>query len=195
MVTMVNDLLDLSLHNYETVRSWALFLSLDFLICDIAATNFIRILPSTFAIHSNSGTAVYIMDLLLLLSIFEYEHHTCGYWFVHSSLFAWHWSWPHCINEVLIKGLCGYVVMTYFNLLWCFHFSKFFWYRYAGRSLTKLLKRWPSLISSCVLILTENLRDSKAPEHVVLGSCSILSSHTVLRHLTTVCLFQTSYTL
>ncbi|KAM0917634.1 hypothetical protein ACQ4PT_009123 [Festuca glaucescens] len=56
---------------------------------------------------------------------------------------------------------------------------------YAGRSLTKLLKRWPSLISSCVLILTENLRDSKTPEHVVLGSCSILSSHTVLRHLTT----------
>ncbi|KQK18511.1 hypothetical protein BRADI_1g42980v3 [Brachypodium distachyon] len=56
---------------------------------------------------------------------------------------------------------------------------------YAGRSLTKLLKRWPSLISSCVLILTENLRDLKAPEHVVLGSCSILASQTVLRHLTT----------
>jgi len=48
-----------------------------------------------------------------------------------------------------------------------------------------MLKRWPSLISDCVLTLTENLRDSKAPEHVVLGSCSILASPTVLRHLTT----------
>uniref|UniRef100_A0A0D9WPL1 Proteasome activator complex subunit 4 C-terminal domain-containing protein n=1 Tax=Leersia perrieri TaxID=77586 RepID=A0A0D9WPL1_9ORYZ len=56
---------------------------------------------------------------------------------------------------------------------------------YAGRSLTKLLKRWPSLISNCVVTLTDNLRDSKAPEYVVLGSCSILSSQTVLRHLTT----------
>uniref|UniRef100_M8CC88 Proteasome activator complex subunit 4 n=1 Tax=Aegilops tauschii TaxID=37682 RepID=M8CC88_AEGTA len=56
---------------------------------------------------------------------------------------------------------------------------------YAGRSLTKMLKRWPSLISDCVLTLTENLRDSKALEHVVLGSCSILASQTVLRHLTT----------
>uniref|UniRef100_A0A0A9DAT7 Binding n=1 Tax=Arundo donax TaxID=35708 RepID=A0A0A9DAT7_ARUDO len=56
---------------------------------------------------------------------------------------------------------------------------------YAGRSLTKLLKRCPSLISNCVLALTENLRDPKAPEHVVLGSCSILASQTVLRHLTT----------
>ncbi|TVU11540.1 hypothetical protein EJB05_45133 [Eragrostis curvula] len=56
---------------------------------------------------------------------------------------------------------------------------------YAGRSVTKLLKRWPSLISSCVLTLTENFRNPKAPEHAVLGSCSILSSLTVLRHLTT----------
>ncbi|VAI73240.1 unnamed protein product [Triticum turgidum subsp. durum] len=56
---------------------------------------------------------------------------------------------------------------------------------YAGRSLTKMLKHWPSLISDCVLTLTENLRDSKALEHVVLGSCSILASQTVLRHLTT----------
>ncbi|KAL5200763.1 hypothetical protein ABZP36_021966 [Zizania latifolia] len=55
---------------------------------------------------------------------------------------------------------------------------------YAGRSLTKFLKRWPSLISHCVLALTANLRNSKAHEHTVLGSCSILSSQTVLRHLT-----------
>ena len=64
-----------------------------------------------------------------------------------------------------------------------------FLFRYAGRSLTKLLKRWPSLISNCVLALAGNLCDPKAPEHVVLGSCSILSSQTVLRHLTTVCVF------
>ncbi|GJM99961.1 hypothetical protein PR202_ga17106 [Eleusine coracana subsp. coracana] len=56
---------------------------------------------------------------------------------------------------------------------------------YAGRSLTKVLKRWPSLISNCVLTLTEIFRNPKAPEHAVLGSCSILSSLTVLRHLTT----------
>uniref|UniRef100_A0A0E0LAS8 Proteasome activator subunit 4 n=1 Tax=Oryza punctata TaxID=4537 RepID=A0A0E0LAS8_ORYPU len=56
---------------------------------------------------------------------------------------------------------------------------------YSGRSLTKLLKRWPSLISNCVLTLTDNLRDSKAPEHMVLGSCNILGTQTVLRHLTT----------
>ncbi|KAF0904304.1 hypothetical protein E2562_033273 [Oryza meyeriana var. granulata] len=56
---------------------------------------------------------------------------------------------------------------------------------YAGRSLTKLLKRWPSLISNCVLMLTDNLRDSIAPEHMVLGSCNILGTQTVLRHLTT----------
>uniref|UniRef100_I1Q1T8 Proteasome activator subunit 4 n=2 Tax=Oryza glaberrima TaxID=4538 RepID=I1Q1T8_ORYGL len=56
---------------------------------------------------------------------------------------------------------------------------------YSGRSLTKLLKRWPSLISNCVLTLTDNLRDSKAPEHTVLGSCNILGTQTVLRHLTT----------
>uniref|UniRef100_A0A0E0E157 Proteasome activator complex subunit 4 C-terminal domain-containing protein n=1 Tax=Oryza meridionalis TaxID=40149 RepID=A0A0E0E157_9ORYZ len=56
---------------------------------------------------------------------------------------------------------------------------------YSGRSLSKLLKRWPSLISNCVLTLTDNLRDSKAPEHMVLGSCNILGTQTVLRHLTT----------
>jgi hypothetical protein len=76
----------------------------------------------------------------------------------------------------------------------CFCFCTFLC-RYAGRSLTKLLKRWPSLISNCVLTLTGNLRDLKAPEHVVLGSCSILSSQTVLRHLTTVCVFRYLYAL
>ncbi|XP_020110072.1 proteasome activator subunit 4 [Ananas comosus] len=56
---------------------------------------------------------------------------------------------------------------------------------YAERALSKMLKRWPSLIAKCVLTLTGNLHDPKASEHAVLGSCSILSSQTILRHLTT----------
>ncbi|XP_038972814.1 proteasome activator subunit 4 isoform X1 [Phoenix dactylifera] len=55
----------------------------------------------------------------------------------------------------------------------------------AGRSLSKLLKRWPALIAKCVLTLTGNLRDPKAPEHAVLGTCTILAMQTVIRHLTT----------
>uniref|UniRef100_A0A1D1XS29 Proteasome activator complex subunit 4 n=1 Tax=Anthurium amnicola TaxID=1678845 RepID=A0A1D1XS29_9ARAE len=55
----------------------------------------------------------------------------------------------------------------------------------AGKSLLKILKRWPPLIAKCVLTFTGNLHDPETPEHVVLGSCSILSSQTVLRHLTT----------
>ncbi|KAJ8754928.1 hypothetical protein K2173_015440 [Erythroxylum novogranatense] len=54
----------------------------------------------------------------------------------------------------------------------------------AGKSLLKIIKRWPSMISKCVLSLTENLGNSSAPENAVLGSCSILSSQTVLKHLT-----------
>ncbi|XP_074569693.1 proteasome activator subunit 4 [Curcuma longa] len=53
----------------------------------------------------------------------------------------------------------------------------------AGRSLSKMLKRWPPLVSKCVLTLSTNLQDSKAPEHLVLGSCSVLSTQTVFRHL------------
>ncbi|KAJ0249356.1 Proteasome activator subunit 4 [Hirschfeldia incana] len=55
----------------------------------------------------------------------------------------------------------------------------------AGKSLLKLLKRWPPLLSKCVRSLSENLRNPDAPENVVLGSCSILSSQSVLKHLTT----------
>lgn len=58
--------------------------------------------------------------------------------------------------------------------------------RLAGRSLSRLLKRWTPLIAKSVLTLTGHLRDQKTPEHVVLGSCTILSTQTVLRHLTTV---------
>ncbi|CAN1354111.1 Proteasome activator subunit 4 [Linum perenne] len=55
----------------------------------------------------------------------------------------------------------------------------------AGKSLLKMIKRWPSMISKCVLSLTENLRNPSAPECAVLGSCAVLSTQTVLKHLTT----------
>ncbi|PPR91638.1 hypothetical protein GOBAR_AA29036 [Gossypium barbadense] len=54
----------------------------------------------------------------------------------------------------------------------------------AGKSLLKIMKRWPSLISKCVLSLCENLRKPNSPEHAVLGSCAVLSTQTVLKHLT-----------
>lgn len=62
--------------------------------------------------------------------------------------------------------------------------------RLAGKSLLKIMKRWPSLISKCVLSLTENLRKPSSPEYVVLGSCAVLSTQTVLKHLTTVGFWQ-----
>ncbi|CAL5202430.1 unnamed protein product [Lathyrus oleraceus] len=55
----------------------------------------------------------------------------------------------------------------------------------AGKSLVKLIKRWPSMISKCVITLTPNLQDPNAKEYSVLGSCSVLASQTVLKHLTT----------
>ncbi|XP_061367392.1 proteasome activator subunit 4 isoform X1 [Gastrolobium bilobum] len=55
----------------------------------------------------------------------------------------------------------------------------------AGKALVKLMKRWPSMISKCVITLTTNLQDPIAKEYAVLGSCSVLASHTVLKHLTT----------
>ncbi|KAJ3694711.1 hypothetical protein LUZ60_000088 [Juncus effusus] len=56
---------------------------------------------------------------------------------------------------------------------------------YAARTLMKLLKRWPSLTGKCVLTLTGQLKDPKAKEHLILGSCSLFGTKTVLRHLTT----------
>lgn len=55
----------------------------------------------------------------------------------------------------------------------------------AGKALVKLIKRWPSMISKCVISLTNNLQDPNAKEYTVLGSCSVLASQTVLKHLTT----------
>ncbi|XP_024959219.1 proteasome activator subunit 4 isoform X3 [Cynara cardunculus var. scolymus] len=54
----------------------------------------------------------------------------------------------------------------------------------AGRSLVKMIKRWPSLIAKCVLTFTENLRNPGSPEYAVLGSCAVLGTQTVLKHLT-----------
>ncbi|KAL6203633.1 hypothetical protein ACLB2K_027333 [Fragaria x ananassa] len=54
----------------------------------------------------------------------------------------------------------------------------------AGKYLLKMIKRWPSMISKCVLSHTENLRNPKAPEYAVLGSCAVLATQTVLKHLT-----------
>ncbi|CAK9321738.1 unnamed protein product [Citrullus colocynthis] len=54
----------------------------------------------------------------------------------------------------------------------------------AGKSLMKLLKRWPSMISKCVLSLSENLKNADSPEYAVLGSCAILATQTVLKHMT-----------
>jgi len=42
------------------------------------------------------------------------------------------------------------------------------------------------MISKCVISLTNNLQDPNAKEYTVLGSCSVLASQTVLKHLTTV---------
>lgn len=42
------------------------------------------------------------------------------------------------------------------------------------------------MISKCVLSLVENLQNPSAPEYAVLGSCAILASQTVLKHLTLV---------
>ncbi|PWA43841.1 proteasome activating protein [Artemisia annua] len=53
----------------------------------------------------------------------------------------------------------------------------------AGRSLVKMIKRWPSLIAKCVLTLTENLRGASSPEYAVLGSCAVLGTQTVIKHL------------
>ncbi|KAL8462064.1 hypothetical protein ACS0TY_033224 [Phlomoides rotata] len=57
--------------------------------------------------------------------------------------------------------------------------------RLAAKSILKMMKRWPSTISKCVLTLAENLRNSSLPENAVLGSCAVLSSQTVLKRLTT----------
>ncbi|KAI3982415.1 hypothetical protein MKX01_041253, partial [Papaver californicum] len=65
----------------------------------------------------------------------------------------------------------------------------------AGTSLLKILKRWPFMISNCVLSLTENLCNSDTSEHIVLGSCSILATQTVLKHLTLDLIFFSAFLL
>ncbi|KAF9589945.1 hypothetical protein IFM89_029561 [Coptis chinensis] len=55
----------------------------------------------------------------------------------------------------------------------------------AGKSLLKMLKRWPCMISKCVLTLTDNLQNQDSAEHALLGSCAILATQTVIKRLTT----------
>ncbi|XP_078162594.1 proteasome activator subunit 4-like isoform X3 [Carex rostrata] len=55
----------------------------------------------------------------------------------------------------------------------------------ARRSLARMFKRCPSLVSKFVTILAHKLCDRKTPEHVVLGSCKLLSDATVIKHLNT----------
>ncbi|XP_055822371.1 proteasome activator subunit 4 [Solanum dulcamara] len=54
----------------------------------------------------------------------------------------------------------------------------------AGKSLLKMMKRWPSTISKSVLSLSQNLKNSSSPECAVLGSCAVLATQTVLKCLT-----------
>ncbi|KAG6521471.1 hypothetical protein ZIOFF_018592 [Zingiber officinale] len=63
----------------------------------------------------------------------------------------------------------------------------------ARRPLSKMLKRWPSLVSKLVLTPTAKLQDSKDPKHLVLGCCSVLSTETVSRHLAYLNLTYTAY--
>lgn len=42
------------------------------------------------------------------------------------------------------------------------------------------------MISKCVLSLSENLKNAESPEYAVLGSCTILATQTVLKHMTVV---------
>ncbi|MED6189341.1 hypothetical protein PIB30_095047 [Stylosanthes scabra] len=41
------------------------------------------------------------------------------------------------------------------------------------------------MISKCVITLTKNLQDSNAEEYAVLGSCSVLVTQMVIKHLDT----------
>ncbi|KAK6947150.1 Proteasome activator Blm10, mid region [Dillenia turbinata] len=54
----------------------------------------------------------------------------------------------------------------------------------AGKALIKMMKRRPLMISHCVVTFSENLSNPNSPEYAVLGSCSVLSTQTVLKHLT-----------
>ncbi|KAI5078578.1 hypothetical protein GOP47_0006249 [Adiantum capillus-veneris] len=53
----------------------------------------------------------------------------------------------------------------------------------AGRNLKNMLQRYPSLVKTCMPLLTKTLRDPKATKESALGSCEILMSRPVIRHL------------
>lgn len=56
--------------------------------------------------------------------------------------------------------------------------------RLATKCILKMMKRWPTTISKCVMSFAENLRNASLPENAVLGSCAVLSSQIVLKRLT-----------
>lgn len=70
------------------------------------------------------------------------------------------------------------------------HLSTPHFLRLAGKSLLKMMKRWPSTISNCVLRLSQNFKNPSSPEYTVLGSCAVLATQTVLKCLTTVLIFR-----
>lgn len=53
----------------------------------------------------------------------------------------------------------------------------------AGRNLKNMLQRYPSLVKKCMPLLTKTLQDPKATKESALGSCEILMSRPVIRHL------------
>ncbi|MCO5560813.1 hypothetical protein L7F22_014433 [Adiantum nelumboides] len=53
----------------------------------------------------------------------------------------------------------------------------------AGRNLKNMLQRYPSLVKKCMPLLTKTLRDPIATKESALGSCEILMSRPVIRHL------------
>ncbi|KAH7373268.1 hypothetical protein KP509_17G047600 [Ceratopteris richardii] len=53
----------------------------------------------------------------------------------------------------------------------------------AGRNLKNMLQRYPVLVKKCIPLLTKTLQDPKATKEAALGSCEILMSRPVIRHL------------
>lgn len=53
----------------------------------------------------------------------------------------------------------------------------------AGRNLKNMLQRYPLLVKKCMPLLTKTLQDPKATKESALGSCEILMSRPVIRHL------------
>lgn len=53
----------------------------------------------------------------------------------------------------------------------------------AGRNLKSMLQRYPMLVQECMPLLTKSLQDPKSTKESAIGSCQILMSRPVMRHL------------